>query len=285
MFVYTETMKHPFVSIALATYNGSRFLREQLDSLLAQTYSHFELVITDDGSSDETNDIIREYALRDSRIRWRRSANERGFVNNFTGAIQQCKGEFIFLCDQDDVWHPEKIASHIKAYDDTNAAWAYNRVSLIDEKGKLLGLMTDTFPEYYTKERRWILNYVWGSCILGCATSYRASLIRKLLPPDKNAPSHDSWLQMAVWPHEPAAIGTVLQEYRLHGSNTSDFKLFRTSSEERNLEVRAIADNVTRLISYAKNPKLQSWKRLLFLLTYVAKRIRFAYRSARGIIR
>lgn len=282
--VYTGFMEKPLVSIALATYNGERFLKEQLDSLLAQTYGSFEIVVTDDGSSDDTCNILQEYANRDSRIRWQHSKNERGFINNFTGALKLCKGQIIFLCDQDDVWYPEKIEKHVECYKDPSVEWAYNEVRLVDEKGGSQGYMTDTFPTYYSKERRWVLNYVWGSCILGCATSYRASAIQTLLPPDKHAPAHDSWLQMALWPSAPAEVKEVLQDYRMHGANTSNFKLSRPKDEEKRMEEQAIKDNFIRLKSFSRNPRLAIWKRLLFLTAYIAKHLRLVYRGPRSII-
>lgn len=271
-------MKETMVSIALATYNGERFLRKQLDSLLAQTYPHFEIVITDDGSTDNTLAILEEYRQKDERIRYAASKLPRGFINNFTGAIMECRGEIVFLCDQDDVWYPKKLSKHVESYKNPNVMWAYNRVSLVDEEGGMVGLMTDTFPEYYSRRRRWILNYVWGSCILGCATSYRTSAIKELLPPDKHASAHDSWLQMALWPLEPACIDEVLQDYRIHGSNTSDFKLSRTPDEEARLETRAIHDNMVRLSSFSKNSHLALWKRLLFRTIYILKKVRLVYR-------
>ncbi len=267
-------MDNPLVSIALATYNGERFLRAQLDSLLTQTYPHFELVITDDGSTDTTNAIVCEYMLRDQRIRWQKSKLQRGFINNFTGAISLCKGEIIFLCDQDDIWYRDKIAKHVAKYQDSSVVWVCNEVRLINETGEQEGYMTDTIPDYYTAKRRWILNYVWGSCILGCATSYRALCIRGLLPPDKYAPAHDSWLQLALWPIPPQVIGDVLQDYRIHDKNTSDFKLSRTDKELKAFELRAIKDNMIRLKSFSHNTNLAVWKRLLFFSVYVIKKVR-----------
>lgn len=277
-------MENPFVSIALATYNGESFLRKQLDSLLEQTYHNFEIVITDDGSNDETINILKEYAKRDQRIRWQRSNRERGFINNFTEAILLCKGEIIFLCDQDDIWYGDKIVKHVRCYCDPKIAWVYNEIRLINEVGVSQGYMIDTFPDYYSKKRRWILNYVWGSCILGCATSYRVSLIRSILPPDKHAPAHDSWIQLAIWPAKPFVIQEVLQDYRIHKSNASDFKLSRSTEESKVLEQQAIKDNMVRLKSFSRNSHLAPWKRLLFFTVYVSKHLRLVYQQISSII-
>jgi glycosyltransferase involved in cell wall biosynthesis len=267
-------MENSLVSIALATYNGEAFLKEQLDSLLAQTYEHFEIVVTDDGSTDSTVHILEEYSKKDGRLRFSRSVLPRGFINNFVGAIEKCRGDIIFLCDQDDIWYKEKLARHVACYRDPRILWAYNKVRLMDKEGVPGGTMTDTWPTYYSKSRRWILNYVWGSCILGCTTSYRASAIKNFFPPDEHAPAHDSWLQMALWPSPPAEVDEVLQAYRVHGSNTSDFKLTRSKEEEKLLEKRAVRDNLLRLRSYPFNKRLSMGKRLIFLSAYVLKIIR-----------
>jgi glycosyltransferase involved in cell wall biosynthesis len=86
----------PLVSIALATFNGEKYLRQQLDSLLNQTYKNFEIVISDDNSNDSTLNIIKEYQVRDSRIKFILSRLDRGFINNFQNAILHSVGEIIF---------------------------------------------------------------------------------------------------------------------------------------------------------------------------------------------
>jgi hypothetical protein len=102
------------------------------------------------------------------------------------------------------------------------------------------------------------------------------------MPPDIHASAHDSWMQLALWPAKPAVIHEVLQDYRIHKSNTSDFKLTRSPEEEKALEARAVQDNFVRLKSFSKNPRLAVWKRLLFLCVYIIKRGRLLYRHARS---
>ena len=97
------------ISIAMATYNGELFIREQLDSILTQTLSDWELIVCDDGSTDNTLSILQEYANNDSRIKIYQNETNLGFKRNFEKAIGLCSGECIALCDQDDIWYPNHL--------------------------------------------------------------------------------------------------------------------------------------------------------------------------------
>ena len=105
------------ISIAMATYNGEKYLAEQLDSILAQTVQDFELIVCDDCSSDSTAEILSRYAEKDSRIKIFVNEKNLGFVKNFEKAVSLCSGEYIALSDQDDVWfagHLEILLRNIK---------------------------------------------------------------------------------------------------------------------------------------------------------------------------
>ena len=92
------------VSIALATYNGEKYLREQLDSILSQSIQDFELVACDDCSTDSTLKILNEYAEKDFRVKVFTNEKNLGFKKNFEKAIFLCSGDYIALSDQDDIW-------------------------------------------------------------------------------------------------------------------------------------------------------------------------------------
>ena len=122
------------ISVALSTYNGARFLREQLDSLLAQSEVAFEIVAVDDGSLDQTPAILAEYAARDARIRWQANEHNLGPTASFERAMALCTGEFIAPCDQDDIWHPEKLARLISAIGDHDLTYCDS--DYVDTDGK-----------------------------------------------------------------------------------------------------------------------------------------------------
>ena len=149
--------------------------------------------------------------------------------------------------------------------------WIYNEVAITDQNRKVTGYLTDTMPDYWT--RRKLLYYTWGSCVLGCATSYRANLIKNIWPADQNAPGHDSWIQLAIYPARSAYVSEVLQEYRQHNQNTVGLKSV-PEEEINSREKLAIDNNLKYLKSLAFNPKLQLWKRLYFYLIFSIKKIR-----------
>lgn len=274
-----ENSSNPFVSIALATYNGGLYLREQLDSLLGQTYQNFEIVVTDDGSTDDTVSILEEYQMKNQRIHYTKNSRGKGVISNFTEAISLCRGEIIFLCDQDDVWHRDKLKKHVAAYADTKVAWVYNEVRLTDKDNNQIGLLTDELPSYWT--RRKLLYYTWGSCVLGCATSYRTSILKDIWPADPLAPGHDSWIQLAIYPAHPFYIREILQDYRQHGKNVVGVPSLE-AGYTGNVEL-AIANNLAYLKSLSKNQKLKSWKRVLFVIVLSLKKIRSLLSKSRKL--
>ena len=108
-------IEFPLVSVVLGTYNGEAYLQEQLRSVLAQTYPALEIIAIDDGSSDRTVDILREYAGRDPRMRVVVNERNLGFIRNFEKGCRLAAGKYIALCDQDDYWFPEKITKMVGA--------------------------------------------------------------------------------------------------------------------------------------------------------------------------
>jgi glycosyltransferase involved in cell wall biosynthesis len=108
----------PGVSVALGTYNGERFLQEQLDSLAGQRVRPVELVACDDDSSDETMEILERFAENAPfPVRIFRNESNVGFTANLIGAAERCQGPLIAFCDQDDVWHHEKLARQVAYLD------------------------------------------------------------------------------------------------------------------------------------------------------------------------
>lgn len=106
------------VSIVICTYNGSRYLRQQLDTLVAQTYPASEIIAQDDGSTDPTMDILHEYALRYPFIKVYQNDGQHGVNGNFHRAIERATGDYVAICDQDDLWELDKLERQVRAMGD-----------------------------------------------------------------------------------------------------------------------------------------------------------------------
>lgn len=111
-------MEKARVSIVMCTFNGAKFLVQQVDSLLNQTYPIAEILIQDDGSTDGTMDLLRAYAAANPVIRLSSNKGEHGVNNNFFSALRLATGDFIAICDQDDVWEPTKVEKQVAAIGD-----------------------------------------------------------------------------------------------------------------------------------------------------------------------
>ena len=130
-------MNHkPLVSIALCTYNGEAYLREQLDSIANQSYSPLELIAVDDSSSDNTLEILKEYAAIYPFIKIFVNPENLGYIRNFEKALQLCSGDFIALSDQDDIWDHKKIEKQVNSIG--NNLLVYHDSEFVDQNGNSL---------------------------------------------------------------------------------------------------------------------------------------------------
>jgi len=134
----------PRVSIGMPVYNGERYLRESLDALLAQTFQDFELIISDNASTDETEAICRAYAARDARIRYFRNATNLGAAHNYNRVFELSTAPYFKWAASDDLCAPECLACCVEALDREPAAvLAYPKTKIIDEYGTMLCVYDD----------------------------------------------------------------------------------------------------------------------------------------------
>jgi glycosyltransferase involved in cell wall biosynthesis len=187
--VAAADVNEPLISIALCTYNGAAYLRQQLDSLLAQTYRNTEIVAVDDCSTDDTLAILEEYGGRDGRIRVFANSSNLGFRKNFPLAMSRCGGELIAPCDQDDVWLPEKLSSLAGAIGDHTLAYCDSE--LIDQQGRPMGLAMSDYRAMLSTDNPAL--FTIANCVSGHAMLFRRSLLDRALPvPD--CYFYDWWL-------------------------------------------------------------------------------------------
>ena len=211
----TEVPVQKPVSIVMATYNGERFIAQQLDSLLAQTYPLLEIIICDDGSTDHTRDILEQYATRHPQIKLFFNETNLGYIRNFEKAILLASAEYIALCDQDDYWVPEKIEKLSGAIGDY--PMVYSDSMLCDEQltptGKKISDVT-ACQSFYSCLQQAVFCRVYGH-----ATLIKKSMLTRAIPFPEVLP-HDWWLSfIATLEGGIYFLPETLVHYRQHSNN------------------------------------------------------------------
>lgn len=148
------------VSIVMPSYNTARFIKNSIDSVLAQTYKNWELLIVDDCSMDNTNEIVAQF--NDSRITYVKNEKNSGAAVSRNRALAQAKGKWIAFLDSDDLWAPEKLEKQLKFMVENGYAFSYTRYEEIDENGKPTGTLVGG-PRRITKTG--MFNYCWPGCL------------------------------------------------------------------------------------------------------------------------
>lgn len=175
------------ISVCIATYNGEKYLRRQVDSILEQLGQEDELVVSDDSSTDKTVDILKDY--HDKRIKLFEGQQFHSPIFNFENAIKQAKGEIIFLADQDDMWLPRRVEialkMHKKGYDFVMCNTRYIYKDYADE-GKI-----DPFSRPCWKN-------LIRPAYVGCTMSFKRDILDMLLPFPKSIAMHDLWIGLLV---------------------------------------------------------------------------------------
>ncbi|RUO78092.1 family 2 glycosyl transferase [Idiomarina seosinensis] len=207
----------------MATYNGAKYIKEQLQSFAEQTRQPDELIITDDCSTDETEAIVREFAKKvPFGVKFYRNQKKLGYCGNFNESLLKTTGDIIFLSDQDDVWFPEKIEYVCKTASKKPGVLAImNDAELTDGTLNSVGL---------TKLGQMkSLGLGHERFVMGCCCAIRRELLDLCLPIPQGVAGHDNWVvAFADGLKSKFVCGKVLQYYRRHGSNESQFIANRT---------------------------------------------------------
>jgi glycosyltransferase involved in cell wall biosynthesis len=203
----------------MATFNGGKFIREQLESILSQLPPDAEIIIADDGSTDDTLLVVD--SLNESRIRVLPAERHLGVIYNFERALRASKGEIVFLADQDDVWLPGKVEMCLAAL---------NEADLVMHDAFLLGL-SDAFESAWGRNgklsdirtyRSGVVANWWKNSFTGCCMAFRRNVLDKALPFPKNLPMHDQWLGLVAEKYfKVSYVNEPLVEYRQHSSNAT----------------------------------------------------------------
>lgn len=209
------------ISVAMATYNGEKYIRQQLDSILDNLAVDDEVVISDDGSKDGTLEILKEYREKDSRIRLLKGPEE-GIIANFEHAMRNCRGEYIFLADQDDVWMADKIESVMECFSQRDVALVIHDARVMEEK--LQDEIMPSFFQYRNSGPGFCKNFIKNT-YMGCCMAFHKKVRDYVLPIPRDIQMHDQWIGMLS--DRKFGKSVFLREklllYRRHENTSSDF--------------------------------------------------------------
>lgn len=186
------------ISIALTTYNGEKYLQEQLESIYNQTFNNFEVIVCDDCSSDRTVSILEEYRKKYG-LRYYVNDQNIGFVKNFEKAISLCKGEYIALSDQDDIWKSTKLETLLSNIGD--AFLITSDAELIDESGVLFHESFRRYSKLYVVLNKQFESLLFHNFVQGATLMFRNELLKIALPFPDGIGYHDWWLALCASYH------------------------------------------------------------------------------------
>lgn len=222
----------PVVTVLLATYNGDRYLAEQLTSLSDQTHRTWELWARDDGSTDRTREVLSESARRDPRIHILESDGKRlGSTQNFGALLEWVRNNrapaYVMFCDQDDVWHAGKVGVTLAAMQRTEAkspagtpVLVHTDFDFVDERLNVRGTLAPIVRRLSSPEERVLNRLLSQNFIYGCTMMLNRPLLEASVPVPEAAEQHDYWVALVA-----AATGRIVHvnqrtvQYRQHGSN------------------------------------------------------------------
>lgn len=202
------------ISVCMATFNGEKYISQQIDSILSQLGEKDELIISDDSSTDSTLKVVRGY--HDERIRILGNQRFRNPILNFENALNHARGEYVFLADQDDVWSKDKVEvmlKYLQIYD-----MVVSDCTVCDE---FLKPVAKSFFKVNGSGKGIVHNFLKNG-YLGCCMAFRHNVLSKALPFPKNIAMHDIWLGfVAEMYYKPYFVEKPLMAYRRHGGNAT----------------------------------------------------------------
>ena len=213
------------IDILLPTYNGEKYLKEQIDSILNQTYQKIRLIISDDGSKDTTTQILKEYEQKDNRVEVYLQPQNLGVVKNIEFLLEKVENPYYMLADQDDIWLPEKVEKSLEKLKQEEADLVFGDLEVVDQDLKTMYpsfgdfmLLNRKINKYINNEK---LNYLYN-CVTGCTILAKKETIANILPlPQKSKyVIHDYWIGlMASLNGKVTYMPEKYIKYRQHGNN------------------------------------------------------------------
>lgn len=202
------------VSVCMATYNGAKYIREQIESILPQLNVNDELVISDDGSKDNTLSIIKSF--NDNRIKIYNNQGSHGVVPNFENALRHSKGDIIFFSDQDDCWTKDKVKICVKELESCDLVIHNSHVHFTDDSSR----DCDFFSLRHS--RAGYLKNLFKNSFVGSCMAFNKNVKEYVLPFPQHILWHDMWIGLMVEKYgKTKFIDNKLLIYRRHGDNAS----------------------------------------------------------------
>ena len=203
------------ISVCIATYNGERYIRQQIESIVCQLNVDDEIIVSDDGSTDGTLDIVK--GIGDKRIKIIEGPGRKSPILNFECALKTSKGDFIFLSDQDDVWKPDKVEICMK--------WLKTYHCVVSDAEVTDNRLKPLYPSLYAimqvRQGR-IYNTIWKNGYTGCCMAFRRDVVEASLPFPKDIPMHDIWIgNVAAYKYNVIFIPDRLIHFRRHENTIS----------------------------------------------------------------
>ena len=203
------------ISVCMATYNGEKMIKEQLASILPQLHEGDEVVVSDDHSSDHTLDVVR--AMNNPLIRIVEGPHNGSLISNFEHALKVAKGDYLFLCDQDDKWLPNKVEVMMKALKTADCV-----VSDCYVTDDTLNVTSESFYTLNKTKPGKVYNLLLKNGYLGCCMAMKRKVVEAAMPFPADIPMHDIWLgNVAAFHFSVSFIPERLIYFRRHGSNSS----------------------------------------------------------------
>jgi len=250
------------VDVLLATYNGEKYIKEQIESILNQTYQNIQIIISDDCSKDGTREILKEYETID-KIKVFYQEKNLGYVKNFEFLLNQVENDLYMLADQDDVWKKEKIEKTVQKLKEENLDLVFGDLEVVD---KNLNTICDSYNRYmhlnrkiekYSRDYR--LQYLYN-CMTGCTILSKKKYLDKILPLPTNSKYviHDYWIGLIVSLN--GKVGYLKEPYilyRQHGNNPVGIvKASHKLSKLEQVRELSIEMKIGIFETYVKNEKI-----------------------------
>lgn len=220
------------VSVAMVSYNGEKYIKEQLDSIFPQLEAQDEVIISDDGSDDKTLKILEEYQKCEERLRVV-SGPGNGVKKNVENALKHCQGDIIFLADQDDIWKPNKVERVLQVMEEQQSMLVVHDAEVFHENLKEISM--ESFLTF-RNAKAGVWKNIWKNGYIGCCMAFRKEVLEKVIPIPNTIEMHDQWIGILsdFYFGKSTFLKEPLLSYRRHGENSSSMQHYKIPRMIRN---------------------------------------------------